>query len=435
MSKKKDNLTKALIESATYDPEGPSVQYIWDGKLAGFGVRLYPSGKKSYVVGYRPEGNPRMKFSRIGKVDVLAVEKARGIARSILANKSDPIQERQQAKAEAAHQKLQMARKPSMRRLIEEYYNHHEKRQMAAEKGKGGKHLSKDTLKQYRWTIEKHIRPYWTDALVTDIQRVDVRTFIRGISNKHGDKVANNVLQRLKALMRFALDEEYIGQNPCTDVSTDYQYIPVERTLSEAEIRCFWFGLEKTSIPPLVQLALKLLLVTAQRRSEIVTARWDWIDWDQKTLTIPRASVKNRKGSNIVPLSSLAICTLEKMKELSAGSPYLVPAPRNPNNHIAPQTVTNLLRRDFDKLGIDQDKGFTPHDLRRTVATMLSNEEVRREDIKAVLNHSFGDVTEVYINSGYIKQKRRYLDQWATTLENILENEDKVSNVVPINKH
>tara|TARA_Y100000294_G_scaffold79538_1_gene74759 strand:- start:654 stop:854 length:201 start_codon:yes stop_codon:yes gene_type:complete len=63
---------------------------------------------------------------------------------------------------------------------------------------------------------------------------------------------------------------------------------------------------------------------------------------------------------------------------------------------------------------------------------MLSSQEVERENIKVVLNHSFNDVTEVYINRGYVNQKRRYLDLWARKLKSILDDEQETSNVVAI---
>ena len=179
-------------------------------------------------------------------------------------------------------------------------------------------------------------------------------------------------------------------------------------------------------------MGLKLLLATAQRRSEIITAKWAWVDFDEKTLTVPRPSVKNRREANIVPLSELALDLLEQLKFLTGHSEYLVPSVQNPRKHTAPQTVTSRLRESMGALGIAADNSFTPHDLHRTVATMLSGEEVQREHIKAVLNHSFGDVTETYINSGYVKQKRRYLDLWADKLRSILDGSERSSNVVPI---
>ena len=246
--------------------------------------------------------------------------------------------------------------------------------------------------------------------------------------------INNNALQRLKGLMKHAKKHGYIALNPTTDTDTDYEYIPTTRVLSEDEIRTLWFNLANTSISKSIQLAFKLLLTTAQRRSEIVKARWDWVDLEQKILTVPNSNVKNRKGDNIVPLSDLALEILDDIKELSGDSAFLVPSSQHPNEHTAPQTVTNQLRANITNLGFDLDSRFTPHDLRRTVATMLSSEEVERDNIKVVLNHSFSDATEIYINNAYVNQKRRYLDLWATKLRQILDGDRSPSNVVAIDR-
>tara|TARA_B100000315_G_scaffold260869_1_gene326621 strand:+ start:7138 stop:8268 length:1131 start_codon:yes stop_codon:yes gene_type:complete len=373
-----------------------------------------------------------MRFAIFAKIGQKKVKPAREEAKRILANHEDPIDQKRQLKQQAIVQTLEIKRNPTIAILIDEYFAYQEKRQRIATDTGRGKHLSHQTLKQYRWEIEKHLRPYWQNTQVKQLQRIDVKSFIRRIADENTDSVAKSVLQRLKGLMSFALDQDYIDQNPCTHINTDYEYRPTERVLTEDEIRRFWTNLTKTSINKSVQLAFKLLLVTAVRRSEIVRARWDWIDYEEETLTIPRSEVKNRKEANVVPLSDLALDLLSEMKVLAMGSSYLVPSSRKEDGHIAPAGITRLLQENISDLGFDIDAKFTPHDLRRTVATMLSSQEVERENIKVVLNHSFNDVTEVYINRGYVNQKRRYLDLWARKLKSILDDEQETSNVVAI---
>lgn len=431
MKREPIHLTEEEVKTACFDPDGPDVQYLWDNETTGFGLRLYRSGKKAFCVGYRPAASGQMKFAVIGKVGQIKVKQARAKAARILANGEDPIQEKREQKAAVALQVLEAQRNPNVGELIDRYLAYQHKRQRVVKRSGGGKHLAPSTLQQYKWTIEKHIRPYWSDIPLQEIERTDVRVFIGEVADTNSDSVANNVLQRFRGLMNYALVEELLDRDPSEGVTTDYEYVPVERTLSVEEIRLFWFGLEASQIYTPIQLALKLLLVTAQRRSEIVTARWEWFDSEEQVLRIPRANVKNRRGANIVPLSPLAQDLLLQLQALAGSSPFVVPSATDPNKHCAPQQVTKALRQHCPSWGIDEHNRFTPHDLRRTVATMLSQEEVQREHIKAVLNHSFGDVAEVYINSGYVPQKSRYLDQWADKLVAILDDQERAENVIP----
>ena len=108
----------------------------------------------------------------------MKVRAARVKAAKILANGEDPIQERRDLTEAHANSMLADQRNPTIPTLIEKYYLHQERRQATAEAVGKGKHLAKETLKQYRWTINRHILPEWQDVKVKDVQRVDVRTFI-----------------------------------------------------------------------------------------------------------------------------------------------------------------------------------------------------------------------------------------------------------------
>lgn len=92
------------------------------------------------------------------------------------------------------------------------------------------------------------------------------------------------------------------------------------------------------------------------------------------------------------------------------------------------------MRDNIGHLGANIATAFTPHDLRRTVVAMLSGEEIQREHIKAVLSHTFGEVTEIYTNSQYINQKNRNLNLWTNKFQGILDDKPKPDNVIAIDK-
>jgi len=436
------NLTKAVIEQAAWNPDGPKTQLLADEKLIGYYLRLYPGAKagslrhKSYAIGYRMPGCAQYDLFVFSKCDRRDPDAARKRARSLLGgveDGADPKEGKRRKRQEAQVAKLEALRAVSVATLVTNYFTTQERRQKQAEEGQPVKALAKSTLAQYRWCIDAHILPHWKDIDVGAIERADVKAWVRKMAEEGaGPAPINDALTRFRALMAFAVEEDVIASNPAKEVKTDYSYQPRERTLSDDEIRTLWTGLEASEIAKPVQLAYKLLLLTAQRRSEIVEAKWADVDLKQNTLFVPRSRVKNRAGANIVPLSPMAVDLLGELRKLTGGTNWLFPSPLKKDAPYSPATVTTTLRQNMAKLGFkDGDDPFRVHDLRRTVATNLAREEVERENIKAVLNHTFGDVTEVYITSNYVQQKRRYLTLWAEKLRRILDKTDD-GNVVAI---
>lgn len=126
-------------------------------------------------------------------------------------------------RAAKGKRRLRQKRNPTIGTLIDQYFDYHEKRQQSAKQAGIGEHLSEETLQQYRWVIERHIRPYWGEWLIGDVIRSDIKAYIQDLTERQGHSYfdANNVLQRLNGLMRFALDEEYIEKNPCEYVAAN----------------------------------------------------------------------------------------------------------------------------------------------------------------------------------------------------------------------
>jgi integrase len=439
------NLTKAVIEQAAWNPEGPKTQLLADEKLIGYYLRLYPGAKagtmrhKSYAIGYRMPGRAQYDLFVFSKCDRRDPDAARKRAKSLLGGVEDgidPKEGKRRKRQEAQVAKLETLRTVTVGTLAPRYFTTQERRQKQAEEGQSVKALAKRTLEQYRWCIDAHVLPHWKDIDVSAIGRADVKAWVRKLeaSEDMTPSSTNDALTRFRALMAFAVDEDIIASNPAKEVKSDYSYQPRERTLSDDEIRTLWTGLDASEIAKPVQLAYKLLLLTAQRRSEIVEARWSDVDLQQNTLVVPKARVKNRSGANIVPLSPMAQDVLQELRKLTGGSNWLFPSPLKKDAPYTPSTVSNALRQNMVKLGFKEgDDPFHVHDLRRTVATNLAREEVERENIKAILNHTFGDVTEVYITSNYVQQKRRYLTMWAEKLQRILDKTDGENVVMLVN--
>ncbi|MBT6717014.1 MAG: tyrosine-type recombinase/integrase, partial [Nitrospina sp.] len=116
------------------------------------------------------------------------------------------------------------------------------------------------------------------------------------------------------------------------------------------------------------------------------------------------------------PLSPLAVKTLTELKEITGKSKWLLPSPRE-GQHIAETSVDHAIRINVEYFEIEH---FTPHDLRRTAASMMTASGIQRLTVSKILNHVESGVTAVYDRHSYDKEKRQALEAWGRKLESIL---------------
>jgi integrase len=181
--------------------------------------------------------------------------------------------------------------------------------------------------------------------------------------------------------------------------------------------------------------ALKLLLVTAQRRGEITFAKWTHFDLETKRWTIPvellkTSHTKRKKPEpHVVPLSPLAIELLQDLKAITGDGTYLLPARADKKNDApySERVLSRAVRDNEDHFGIEH---FTPHDLRRTAASFMTKIGVPRLHVEKVLNHATGDIAEIYDRHDYLPEKKAALEKWGKRLREILEDRDQT--VVPM---
>ena len=173
-------------------------------------------------------------------------------------------------------------------------------------------------------------------------------------------------------------------------------------------------------------MVLRLMLATGQRKGEVVGACWDEIDLAAGWWTIPEEKAKNGLPHR-VPLSPLTLRLLREIREAPGDSGFLFPSSQS-NKPIRDDSISKAVRRNESELNIPH---FTPHDLRRTVASQMASAGVSRLVISKILNHVDSGVTPVYDRHGYDADKRKALNAWARQLETITSGK-KASKVVSI---
>src|SRR5258708_4000982 len=211
---------------------------------------------------------------------------------------------------------------------------------------------------------------------VKDVTRRHVVKMLDGIVDRGARVQANRTASLVKQMFQYAVERGIIDANPCSDIrrqTVGGTEQPRDRTLDHGEIKALWSGLDlaatvktdkKKDIYPIgkaMAAALKLLLVTAQRRGELTNAKWADIDFQQNIWHIPAERSKNGKAHR-VPLSTLAHELLDEVKQYAGKSAYVLPTPHTKRRGDAPITersLTNAAERAQKIINIDK---WIPHD-------------------------------------------------------------------------
>ena len=239
------------------------------------------------------------------------------------------------------------------------------------------------------------------------------------------------VHQLLSAFFNWALPRlDRLEANPCVGAWRPAVSASRDRVLSEDEIRALWVAAGRAGE---FGKGVRLLMLTGQRRSEVLEAKWSEFDLKGHLWTVPGSRAKNGKPS-LVHLSKPAIAALVGI-DRAPKSEFLFPAKGSPRTPISgfTQLWQKVLKAVGTELGGGVDR-FTMHDLRRTLATGLQRLGTRLEVTEAVLNHQSGSragIVAVYQRHQFADEKKHALDAWAGDLERIVDGEGR-GNVVAI---
>ena len=396
---------------------------VWETGRSGFGLRISASSNKSWFYFYRFEGkNRRMTLGVYPEMTLEKAHSAHAKAREQLIKGIDPNELLIQANI--AHRGS-----PTVSQLVNEYIEKWAKPR-------------KRTWEEDARMLSKDVIPHLGKRKAKDIKRRDIVLLIDEIVDRGSPITANRTLRIIKKMFSFAVKRGVLDASPCVEIDPPAKENKRERVLTEDEVKIFWLGLEKAKMSDGTKLALRLLLVTAQRKGEVAQAEWSEIDLKSGWWTIPKEKAKNERIHR-VPLSQMAIDILKQAKELSRDSRWVFPSVKN--QAITPRSISRAIRNNSKKRPPEHPKHkppygeffkterFSPHDLRRTATSMMTGSGVDELHVSKVLNHTISGVTSRHYNHyTYDKEKQQALETWDRKLNSILTG--KKANVVNLKR-
>ncbi|MEO5339238.1 MAG: tyrosine-type recombinase/integrase [Magnetococcus sp. MYC-9] len=391
--------TDRFIQNLEVKPERYDVR-----ETDGFAVRVAPSGTKAWQFIYT--FNARKRRVTLGVYPGMSLKEAKEACtrmRDCLDRGIDPVEWQEEQDRQATEAKRKEEQTATVAQLVEEYIE------------KWAKPRKRTWTEDYRM-LHKDVVPVWGKRKAKDITRRDVLTLLDGIVERGAGIVANRTLEVVRRMFNYAIEQSILEVSPCNQVRAPAQEQRRDRVLSADEIRVFWHGLDQAGMSEGSRLALRFLLVTAQRKSEVVEAPWSEFDLAGGWWTIPMERAKNRMAHR-VPLSAGALALLERARGLSGESPYLFPSPRNINAPVGGTSVDHALHRALVTLGLVD---VIPHDLRRTAASLMTGMGISRLVVSKLLNHVEQGITAVYDRHSYDREKRQAMEAWDRQLTAIL---------------
>jgi len=275
---------------------------------------------------------------------------------------------------------------------------------------------------EYLTSVKRNIIAIIGDELVTEITDdfIRERLLLPKIENNSAS-VARLILINIKVLLDFAVDSKILEYNPATKIKAAniYRDKPRTRHLDNSEIKQLLDFIYASSIKTQNKFAFHLSLMLLTRKSELIHAIWDNIDFKHSRFIISESKMNSQL---VIPLPWQAVNIFEKLQLFSRGSKYIFPGITQDSPISA--TTLNWTLRNFNQTTFsDRQDYVTVHDLRRTGATHLGELGYPSDYIEVALNHSKGGIKQVYQRSQFIEQRKEMLQRWADVLDSVINPE------------
>jgi integrase len=260
--------------------------------------------------------------------------------------------------------------------------------------------INRKDVKEVARMFEKDVLPVLGELFVEDVRKGHISKITNSLKQRGVNHLARNILKLIRQMFRFAVNNDIIEFDPTASLSiaqTTTKPTERDRVLSELEIRALARQLPEANLLKSTECAIWIALSTMCRIGELSKAKFSEIDFELKTWTIPEANSKNGKAHTIY-LSDFALEQFKLLKLIAKSETWIF-ANRDNSSHVCEKSITIQIRgrqsaiilsnrsKDSEALILTGGK-WTPHDLRRTGATLMGNLLIQPDVIEKCLNHT-----------------------------------------------
>lgn len=372
----------------------------------GMFLYLHPNGGKYWRLQYRFAG--KQKILALGvypEVSLADARERRMVARKILAAGNDPSEVKKEAKRQAL-----IKAENSLEAIAREWHGQH-LHEWAA-------HYARDVIHR----LETHIFPKLGARPIADINATELLCTLRVIEKSGALDMAQRMMQTCGQVFRYAITTGRAERNPVTDLRGALKTpVPKHHAYLKADdLPEYLAQLESYDGTEQTKLALKLLLLTFVRTTELRGAEWAEINLDKAEWRIPASRMK-MKDPHIVPLSTQSLAVLRELQRHTGNRQFVFPQQYKPSKCMSQNTMIYALYR------MGYHSRTTGHGFRATASTILNEHGFPPDVIERQLAHcERNKVRAAYNHAQYLPERRKMMQWWADYLDGIMGIKHKV---------
>ena len=378
-------LTDRQIQNLKADDKD---RFLNDGH--GLYIRARSSGNKIWLYRYKLEN--KQKWLELGLYPALSLSNARLEAQKAKAQRkdgADPVTTKANLKASKIAENARIKARIS----VTELFNRWERLELCNHKNKGV---------EIKRMFEKDVLPTIGDMRVEDVKKANISKVVDAILERGVDRTAKMILALMRQMFRFAQDRDIIEVDPTATIRKSKigkPDMPRDRYLSEAEIKELHKKIPAANLNISTQAAIYIALSTGCRIGELLKAQWKEVDLATNTWLIPAGNSKNGVPMTIF-LSDFATQQFKILQSLGHSALWCYPN-RDEDSHVCEKTIAKqvydrqlqddrkpMKNRSKHAVALTLSGGkWTPHDLRRSAATLMTVLGVLPDIADKCLNH------------------------------------------------